>query len=158
MYTSDNDITDYFSKSVSATKERKLGYSPQIINLSFPDMLHHLCFNIKQNDIILDYKYFKLCAFPETYDILIKYVIDIIKSTVTNYSEFILHINMKSLSLSDIDKYYSFIQSISETMKQIFPNKLSKCYVYNAPFIFSQLFNTLSCFIDKKTQQKIVLK
>jgi hypothetical protein len=154
-----SNITTYFLKSDITSKNTHLfqKQKPQI-NLSLPDMMHHLCFNINNNDIILDYKYFKMCAFQETYEMLIKYIVETIQFVLLTYPDFSFHINMKSLTLSDIDKYYTFIQSISERLKSAFPNKLNTCYVYNAPFIFSQLFNTLSCFIDKKTQQKIVLK
>jgi len=150
------NITNYFSKSDITSKNTCLFQKPKLqINLSLPDMMHHLCFNINNNDIILDYKYFKMCAFQETYEILIKYIADVIKTVLLSYPDFSFHINMKSLTLSDIDKYYTFIQSISETLKSTFPNKLNNCCIYNAPFIFSQLFNTLSCFIDKNTQKKI---
>jgi len=151
-----SNITAYFLKPDVTQKNTCLFQKPKTqISLSLPDIIHHLCFNINKNDIILDYKYFKMCAFQETYEILIKYIVDVINTVLLAYPDFSFHINMKSLTLSDIDKYYTFIQSISETLKSAFPNKLNKCCIYNAPFIFSQLFNTLSCFIDKNTQKKI---
>ena len=145
-------ISDYFTHKNTLTQP--ILQPHQYI---FSDMLHHLCFNIRKNEIILDYKYFKKCAAPETFDMLIQYIVNIINAVMKTESTFIFHINMKSLTLTDIDKYYGFIQNISETLKRSFPNKLDKCYIYNAPFIFSQLFNTLSCFIDKPTQKKIQL-
>ena len=42
-------------------------------------------------------------------------------------------------------------------LKDKYPEKLAKCYVYNAPFIFTQIFNIVSMFIDKETQKKIEL-
>ena len=64
---------------------------------------------------------------------------------------------MKSLTLSDVDKHKIFIQNIAVFLKEKYPNKLEKCYVYNAPFVFAQIYNIVSIFIDKDTQKKIEL-
>jgi prophage DNA circulation protein len=64
---------------------------------------------------------------------------------------------MNSITLLHIEKYFPFIQQISEVLKTTFPDKLNTCYIYNAPYIFSKLFSVVSMFIDKKTQQKIQL-
>ena len=69
--------------------------------------------------------------------------------------QFVVHVCMKSLNLIDIEKNYSFIHKMSEILKTLFPDKLEKCFIYNAPIVFSQLFNMLSVFIDKKTLEKI---
>jgi hypothetical protein len=90
-----------------------------------------------------------------TNESLIEYIINVFKETVIYHKHFILHINSNHLTMMDIDKYYLFIKNISLVMKQTFPNKLDKCFVYNAPFIFSKLFSILCVFIDKATLQKI---
>jgi hypothetical protein len=72
-------------------------------------------------------------------------------------SNFNVHANLKNLTLADIDKHKEFIQNISIILKQKYTNKLTKCYIYNAPFVFSQILNIVSLFIDKETQTKIQL-
>jgi hypothetical protein len=64
---------------------------------------------------------------------------------------------MKNLTIVEIDKHKEYIKFISEFLKDKYPEKLAKCYVYNAPFIFTQIFNIVSMFIDKETQKKIEL-
>jgi hypothetical protein len=64
---------------------------------------------------------------------------------------------MKNLTIVDVDKHKEYIAYISEIFKDKYPDKLAKCYVYNAPFIFTQIFNIISVFIDKDTQKKIEL-
>jgi ribosomal protein S17E len=64
---------------------------------------------------------------------------------------------MKKISLSDIDKHKIFIQNISTYLKEKYPDKLLKCFIHNAPFVFKQIFNIISTFIDKETQKKIEL-
>ena len=65
--------------------------------------------------------------------------------------------NLKKLTLIDIDKHKEFIQDMSVYLKDKYPDKLIKCYIHNAPFVFSQIFNIVSLFIDKDTQTKIEL-
>ena len=109
------------------------------------------------NDIILDYRYFKLIAITDNYDIIIQTIINNINENLKNNYTFIIHVYMKTLTLTDIDKYYPFICRITEILKTNYPDKLEKCYIYNAPFIFTQIFSIISIFIDKKTQLKLQL-
>ena len=109
------------------------------------------------NDIILDYRYFKLIAIPDNYDLIIQTIINNINKNLKNNNTFIIHVYMKTLTLTDIDKYYPFICRITEILKTSYPDKLEKCYIYDAPFIFTQIFSIISIFIDKKTQLKLQL-
>lgn len=120
------------------------------------DILNKLCY-IKENALILDYIYFKHFAHNATYNFILNYITNHIDFILTNNSEFIVYVNMKNLTILDIDKHKTFIQNISIYLKDKYPQKLSKCYVHNAPFIFSQFLNFVSLFIDKDTQNKIQL-
>ena len=120
------------------------------------DIFKGLCY-INDNSIVLDYKYFKHFAVKETYSLILNYISNQFDNVLTNNQNFIIHINMKNLTISDIDKHKLFIQNMSTFFKEKYPNKLSKCYVYNAPFVFSQIYNIVSIFIDRDTQQKIEL-
>jgi hypothetical protein len=70
-------------------------------------------------------------------------------------NELTVHVNMKGLSITEIDKHKTFIQQMSKILQEKYPDKLSKCYVYNSSFIFSQIFNFVSMFVDKDTLKKI---
>jgi hypothetical protein len=109
------------------------------------------------NHIIIDYRFFKLLVKDEFYNFFINYIILTINKVLENYNTFYIHIFLKSLTLLDIEKYYSFISNISILLQKKFPDKLEKCCIYEAPFIFSQIIFILSKFIDKKTQQKITI-
>jgi len=119
-------------------------------------ILHNLC-NINDNAIIVDYTCFKLVANISTYDVIIMLICKNIDNILLTNDTVSIHINLKTLSVLDIDKHKQFIQHFACFMKKKYPNKLAKCYVYNAPFVFAQLLNVLSLFIDKETQSKIVL-
>lgn len=128
-----------------------------IITISFNDLLNNLCFQLKNNDIVLDYRYFKFLSCPENYEAIIQHIISVIQNVLKTQEAFIFHVNMMSTTLLHIEKYFGFIKQMSEILKTMFPEKLKVCYIYNAPYIFSNLFAVISAFIDKRTQQKIKL-
>jgi hypothetical protein len=120
------------------------------------DILEGLC-SIKENNIILNYIYFKYIAKDETYSYILNYITNNIDKVLVTNNEFIVHVNMKNLTIVDVDKHKEYIAYISDILKDKYPDKLAKCYVYNAPFIFTQIFNIVGMFIDKETQKKIEL-
>jgi len=126
----------------------------KIKNKEWSDIFNNLC-HVNNDKVILDYVFFKHIATKETYELIISHIVKNIDEALLNCEQFVIHINMKTLSVTDVDKHYLFIQDISNFFKDKYPNKLSKCYVYNAPFIFKQVFNIVSLFIDKETQGKI---
>jgi len=126
----------------------------KIKNKEWSDIFNSLC-HVNNDKVILDYIFFKHIATKETYELIISHIVKNIDEALLNCEQFVIHINMKTLTVTDNDKHYLFIQDISIFFKDKYPNKLSKCYVYNAPFIFKQVFNIVSLFIDKETQGKI---
>ena len=128
----------------------------KIKNGEWKDIMNGLC-NIKYSLVILDNNYFKYFATKETYNIILSHVVNNIDTILSVNNGFTIHINMKGLTVSDIDKHYNFIQNISLLFKEKYPNKLTKCFIHNPPFVFSQIFNMISLFIDKETQSKIEL-
>jgi len=145
-------LTIHFSKDETLKNTKK-----NIIKICFNDILNKLCFSLQNNDIVLDYRYFKFISSPENYNAIIQHIVSVIINVLKVQESFIFHVNMCSITILHIEKYFGFIKNISEVLKTTFPEKLNVCYIYNAPFIFSKLFNIVGAFIDKKTQQKIQL-
>jgi len=128
------------------------------IVLSSEEILNNLCFILENsNNILLDYRYFKCFISEDRYDIVFNHFYNLIKKILETNNTFNIHVYIKFLSLTDIDKYYIFISKISQNMQESFTEKLEKCYIYNASFIFSQLIKIISNFVDKKTVDKIQL-
>jgi hypothetical protein len=124
------------------------------------ELLSAFCSLNEENDVVLDYRYFKLfkqIKTPIENEIIIQHIVDTINTVLEKKKIFTVQLCLKSLTISDIDKYYKFISDISETLKLKFPDKLNICFVYNAPFIFSQFFSIIKSFIDKETMNKIKL-
>ena len=120
------------------------------------EVLNSIC-DIKNNKIIIDYIYFKYFATKETYSIILALISKNIDIILSSHNTFSVYINMKSLTMVEIDKHKFFIQHIASILKEKYPSKLCKCYIYNAPFVFSQFFNIISLFVDKETISKIEL-
>ena len=118
------------------------------------DIYKGLC-HVTNNSIAMEYIYFKHFATKDTYPIIQAILTNNIDAILLNNDNFIFHVNMKNLTISEINKHRDFIQHISKLLKDNYPNKLYKCYVYNAPFIFSQVLNIISLFVDKETITKI---
>lgn len=139
-----NNITN-FSQSINMKiNENKL-----------QELLHNFCHIKTNNEIAINYKYFKIInTFIDKNNIL-NYLIFIVENTLKNYNTFIVHVNIEKLTLLDIDKNKDFVQAMSNTLKDRFPDKLEVCLIYEGSFIFKQLYNVLSLFIDKKTLKKI---
>jgi hypothetical protein len=131
-----------------------------IKNKTMNDLLLGFCNINEDNDIMLNYSYLKIIKqLIQTLDnnFIIDHVVEMIELVLTKNVYFTVHVSLKLLTISDIEKYYSFISNISERLKKKFPDKLEKCFIYNAPFIFSQIFNIISSFVDKPTIVKIQL-
>jgi len=119
-------------------------------------ILNGIC-NHKNNSLIIDYRFFKYFATKETYNIITQLITNNIDNILQTNELFIVYVNMKKLTITEIDKHKDFIQFISVFLKEKYPQKLAKCFVYNAPFVFSTIFNIICLFIDKETQMKIEL-
>lgn len=120
------------------------------------EIFDNICY-IKDNYIIIDYVYIKHFASNDTYDLIFQHILNNIDSILKHHNKFGVHVNTKNLSLSDIDKHRTFITHMCRLFKDKYPDKLEKCYIYNAPHVFSHLYSIISIFIDKVTQQKIIL-
>lgn len=132
----------------------KVSIVEKIKNQNYDEIFEGLC-STKEGSIIMNYQYFKHFAMSDTYDIILQFIISNIENILKEQDTFTVHVNANNLSITDVDKHRTFILKISQVLSEKFPRRLHKCYIYDAPFIFSQIFNIISKFIDKDTQRKI---
>ena len=125
-----------------------------IKNNNYTEILKGLSY-IKNNSIIIEYKYFKYFASLSTYDIITNYIDNTLLEILKKYNTFTIYVNMKSISIADIDKHRNYISYISKIFSEKYPNLLHKCYIYNAPYIFEKIFTMIRVFIDTETLTKI---
>jgi len=82
----------------------------------------------------------------------------IVDHILKKQGSFIVHVYIENLTILEVDKNKDFINYMSNTLKERFPDKLEICYIHDAPFIFKQIYALLSLIIDKKTLTKIKIK
>jgi hypothetical protein len=153
----DNDYIDFQKLSNYFDKIDNKYIKTQMKQASNLELIQSLCYTHKENHIIINYPYFKYITKNNIYsgDEIIQYLINVMQNVLKEHKQFIIHLNTNSLNLIDVEKYYLFIQKVSQIMKDHFPEKMKTCYIYNAPYVFSKLFSIVSIFIDKETQKKI---
>lgn len=128
-----------------------------IKNASNPlDILKRMCY-VAGGEFYFDYRYFKPIGSPEIYQELLTYIVSEMRKLEPVVDKFTCHVCLKGLSIKELDKHSQYIKLISQTLDTTFPNKLSKCYIYNVSSIFSYLFKLLSYFVDKVTLSKVTL-
>ena len=71
------------------------------------------------------------------------------------YDKITIHVCLKSLSISQIDKYYSLFKDAANIFKQEFPDRLEKCYLYHCSTIFSYIYKLVSRLLEKETIERI---
>lgn len=120
----------------------------------FHFILNNMCY-IKDDYIVIDYNYFKYFATNDTYAIITQFVMNRFDEYLIKYPQAIVHLNISGINLSALDKHRSFLVNVSQIFSLRYPDILKACYVHNATFIFSQLVNIVSLFVDKITMQKI---
>ena len=113
--------------------------------------------HIKDNSIIIEFKFFKYFSMPNTHDLITSHMDQITNEVVSKYNNFNVHLNLQSFSIADADKHGTYIRSIASFFADKYPEKLNKCYIYNASFFFETILKIINTFIDKDTLKKLVL-
>jgi hypothetical protein len=118
------------------------------------DILNKLtCVN--KNEVFLNIAIFKLIASETTYPQIVSHVYQILKDTSTTYGTVIVHVYLKTITLSDLDKHKTFVMDMIKRFNDELPDILDVCYMYKAPFVFAQIYSIISVVIDKETKKKI---
>ena len=150
--TNQSCLTDYFIETNKLSDK----IIEKIQSGKCSDIFNGIC-KLCGDSIIIDYVYFKHFATNATYELITGIITTNIDVILENATTFTVHVNMKSLSIIDIDKHITYIQHLSNHLKEKYHKKLLKCYIYNASYIFKNIYNIISVFIDKDTQGKIHL-
>jgi hypothetical protein len=119
------------------------------------ELLDNFCHIKINNEIVIQYKYFKIINTFIDENYILNYLIFIVEKILINYETFIVHVNIEKLTLLEIEKNRDFIMNMSNVLKEKFPDKLDVCIIYEGSIFFKQIYRLLSIFIDKNTLKKI---
>ena len=118
------------------------------------DILNKLI-SANKNEVFLNVSIFKLIASENTYSQIVSHVYQLLKETSTTYGTVVVHVYLKTLTLSDLDKHKTFVMDMIKRFNDELPDILDACYMYKAPFVFAQIYSIISVVIDKDTKKKI---
>ena len=127
----------------------------KITDPNLEELLHNFCYIKINNEIIINFENYKIIRKQIDNKYILNYLIFVIENVLTNFETFIVHANIKKLTLLEIDKNKEFIYEMSTILKIKFNNKLEKCIIYEGSYIFKQIYKLFSLFIDKDTLSKI---
>lgn len=140
--------------NITSSQIVKNNLSNEAIKLA--ELLHNFCYiSSNENDITLNFKSLKLINKQLSNDFLLEQLMTNIDLVLTKYNVFKFHINVKSISILDVDKNKEFIKKASIVLKERYPLRLDVCYIYDAPSMFTNIFKLIFAFVDKETQKKI---
>ena len=143
-------VATIFDKNAKAIIKQRISKN------DLSNIFEKICVN-KDNTLYVDYTYLKYLASPSTYDIITNLTLSAFDNILQSKPTFEVHINMKLLTISDVDKHKDYTKYICNILCTRYVDIISKIYIYNASFIFKQVFNIIKHFIDKQTQDKIVI-
>ena len=122
--------------------------------LKLIEILNNFCYISNERDVTINFKALKLINKQLSNDFLLEHITKNIDLLLTTNNLFNVHINVKSISILDVDKNKSFIQQASLVLKERYPSKLEMCYIYESSGLFSTIYKIIFSFIDKETQKK----
>jgi hypothetical protein len=117
---------------------------------------NNICY-IHENNVIIQYAFFKQFGNKNNYDIITQHIVNSINSILINYDSINVHFSLHKMDLLDLEKHYDFLLCICKLMQSAYPDKLNKFNIYQPPFIYSKIYSIISTFIDKTTRSRIKL-
>jgi len=150
------------TKNMFFKSRQKLALASSISNsVSMEDLMQKTVFIIKEtNKIYMDYTIFKAYANPSNYEMVVKYILQLMTHCVANFNSFEVHINLDTFSVSACHRYKEVIESyLNECLKYETPftEKLIIMRIYNIPSVFDTIHKMLTPFIHEKVSKKIEL-
>ena len=129
-----NEFYQTNSKNILFKKTQKQECAKYISDtLQLQDLISHTVFLIPNTNIIFyNYLVFKQYGHESNCNKIMDYFKQLILQTIENFGHFELHFNLKSFSISALNRYSSIIQtSFDENI--LFGEKLSRVVVYYTP-------------------------
>ena len=93
------------------------------------------------NKIYMDYTLFKLYAHPQIYETVVNYVLNLFHYCIEHYHGFDVHLNMKSLTVSEIHRYKDVIELFYKKTENttLYTKNLNCMYIYHTPSTINEL-------------------
>jgi len=101
---------------------------------------------LKEGEVYFDYLFFKTYIHPEIFDSFLDYVNTISFEYIDTVENYILHLNLNTLTISAFERYWALIQQIL-IKYPVNGSKMQKTYIYYTPSVVDQIMRILQPFI-----------
>lgn len=109
--------------------------------------------------IYFDYTVFKLYANETNYTEIARFVLNRFEECIHQYGEYVVHVNLDSLTISAAERYKRLIEVFNVLCIQNtsihFTDRLRCWYVYNPPSVLDMIHKILITVLDKDAISKI---
>jgi len=124
------------------------------VNIHLNEIITLFCHNDKNTIFINFYciKWFKNIEKKKIIDIIRENILTVIEN---GYEKMTIHVCLKSLSVSQVDTYYSLFKDASTVFKNEFPERLEKCYLYHCSSIFTYIYKLISMMLEPSTLERV---
>lgn len=112
------------------------------------------------NRIYFDYPFFKTFANKDIFDSFVTYIYKLIHQSITDYSQYEIHINWQTYSVSAHERYkdlYHIFLAKYENCHFNFHDNLSRLYVYFTPTVIQLISKLTTPLIHPNVLNKITL-
>jgi len=108
------------------------------------------------NHIFTSFPKLKPIIHPDNNELIVNYLDTLILKVLETYDHYYMHVDIFSLTVSNIHRMKPLIQRILSTSDTYRTNKLNKTYIYNSPSVIHNLRYILEPMFDSNTLKKVV--
>lgn len=154
-FYSENKKKSFIKKSQKINCAEIISHS-----LSLDELISNTVYVINDsNKILINYAVFKTYANPNNYQKIIGKFIDLIVITVEKHGSFELHLDLKSMTTSAIERYKCVFQMYNDSCceRGVFytDNLIDKIFFYNSPSVINILSILIVKFTDVTIKKKM---
>ena len=155
--------------NVSSTNKYKISKIFSINRTIYPDvcknyniqeLLNDTVYIVKNKNILfIDYQVFKMYMVKEIYNLIILHFIERLTTLLKSYSTFEVHVNLKGLTVSSLQKYsgiFSIFYDTCNIENIVFSQFITKCCLYNISNSIDAISKIIKQFVDDSVKKTVV--
>jgi len=159
-------INDVSMSSTSKYKVSKIFSKTRTVfpevckNYNIMELLNDTVYIVKNKNILfIDYQVFKMYMVKDIYNLIIQHFIEKLTTLLKSYSTFEVHVNLKGLTVSSLQKYSGIFTLFYDTCNReniVFSQFITKCCLYNISNSIDTISKIIKQFVDDSVKKTVV--
>jgi CRAL/TRIO domain len=129
-------------------------------NYNIQELLNDTVYIVKNKNILfIDYQVFKMYMVKDIYNLIIQHFIERLTTLLKSYSTFEVHVNLKGLTVSSLQKYsgiFSIFYDTCNIQNIVFSQFITKCCLYNISNSIDAISKIIKQFVDDSVKKTVV--